>query len=568
MSSAKLHITTVEVKPDKGAKLLRIIFRTKPDVAKHDGYCIRVEGGDVIVEASEARGCIYGAYMLLEQLGCRFYGPAPLGLIVPKRSTLTLPAKLNILREPAFMNRIPSSGTPEEQAKWGFNFTGVARTDESQQLIKRLGLQQYRWGHIWPVLIGMQFFADGRNPEKMDYAGREAWLPVDEKGVRRHKPPWHYKEGGQSLCFSNEQAIDWFTANAANWILTNCRDADYVSVWPSDTRHIELCRCERCVAKFSTGRYQYATDWYLHIHNIIRRKLNELGWHRIFGWITYHGSEEPPVYVNLFDNGTKMDFLYAPRPRGGAQHGPLTNDHPVSVKYRQNLQEWHDYLKAQNYQGTQTVFEYYYDLVLLGNLAPGRAFLIPKHDVMQEDMRFSHQQGFDGFFDCNPPNGAWFPDALSRWLYGRLMWDLDTDLEAARADFFQHYYGAAAPTMQEVREAVERLMFEEPSHAVIDELHALEKRFDVANIMSGSNDMLTTRIEGMRLWVRYCALCKESELHEKITHDNQKGQTIEQAIRKLLNDHKDFLVSNGFMSAEDIGYLADDVVKRHLRVFG
>jgi hypothetical protein len=118
--------------------------------------------------------------------------------------------------------------------------------------------------------------------------------------------------------------------------------------------------------------------------------------------------------IDLLDNGVNMDFLYAPRPRGGAQHGPLTSNHPVSRKYRRNLQAWLDYLKRQNYQGTRTVFEYYYDLVLLGNLAAGRAFLIPKQDVMQEDMRYYHQQGFNGFFDCSPPSSAWFPDPLSR----------------------------------------------------------------------------------------------------------------------------------------------------------
>jgi hypothetical protein len=567
MSKAKLPITTIEESNVEATKPPRVIFRAKPGVAKHDGYCIHVQGDDLMVEASEARGCIYGAYMLLEQLGCRFYGPAPLGVIVPKRDTLTLPATLEILREPAFMNRIPSSGTPEEQVQWGFNFTGVTGTDDIRRLIERLGLQQYRWGHIWPVLIGMQFFADGRKPEKTNYAGREAWLPVDEEGVRRHHPPWHYREGGESLCFSNEEAVDWFTDNAVNWVLTNCQNADYVSVWSADTRRIELCRCDECTARFSTGRYQYATDWYLHIHNIIRRKLNERGWHNIFGWITYHGSEEPPIYVDLFENGNRMDFLYAPRPRGGAQHGPFTNDHRVSVKYRRNLQAWRDYIEAQDYQGTRTVFEYYYDLVLLGNLAPGRAFLIPKHNVMQEDIRFYHEQGFDGFFDCNPPSNAWFPDSLSRWFYHRLMWDLDVDLKAARADFFQHYYGAAARAMQEMREAVERLMFGEPSQKVIDELRALEAKSDVASGMAGDDDVLVTRIEGMRLWVHYCALCKESELHEKVTHDKEKGQAIEHTIRKLLNDKKDFLVNNGFMNAEDVAYVAGDVVDRHLRMF-
>ncbi|HID08500.1 MAG TPA: DUF4838 domain-containing protein, partial [Armatimonadetes bacterium] len=350
MSGAKLPIVTSGESASTAPNPPRIIIRIAPGVVKHDGYRIYVQDGDVIIEASEPRGCIYGAYGLLEHLGCRFYGPAPPGIIVPKRITLRVPETFNIHREPAFANRLPSSGTPEQQMQWGFNFTGVAGTPARKQLIEKLGMRQYRWGHIWPALIEKQFFADGRNPEKMDYTGREDWLPADENGVRRYN--------GQSLCFSNQQAFEWFTDNAVNWVLTYCRDADYVSLWSADTWRIALCRCEKCKA-----RGLNATDWYLLTHNEIRRKLNERGWHNIFGWIAYHGSEEPPSKINLLDNGRNMDFLYAPRPRGGTQYGPFTSDHPVSIKYRRNLQAWREYLSAQKYQGTRTVFEYYYDLV-------------------------------------------------------------------------------------------------------------------------------------------------------------------------------------------------------------
>jgi len=565
MSSARLPIITEEMEAEAPT---RIILRVRAGVAKYDSYVIQIDGNQVMIEAPEPRGCVYGTYALLEELGCRFYGPGPLGLIVPKLKTLVLPATLRIHREPAFMNRIPSGGTPEEQVQWGFNFIGVGRTPEHEHLAKRLGVRQYRWGHIWPSLISMQYFADGRHPEKMDYTGREDWLPADEYGVRRYNPasyrPW---DGGQSLCFSNHEAFEWFTDNAVNWILTECRNADYLSIWPADTRDLALCRCPRCRAQYYTGGYMYPSDWYLHVQNEIRRKLEERGWRGIFGWIVYHGTEEPPVYVNLYEKGRNMDFLYAPRPRGSTQYGPFPNDHPINRRYRQNLKAWFNYLEAQEYEGTRTVFEYYYDLVLLGNLAAGRAFLIPNHDVMQKDMRYYHQQGFNGFFDCNPPSNTWFPDPLSMWLYSRLLWDLNLDIEAARADFFHHYYGPAADVMQQVRETVEHLMFQDPSQQVINELQSLEAKCEASVAMVCGDDVLTKRIQSMRLWVRYCALCKESEFHEKVTHDKERGKAVEQEIRKWLNDNKEFLISNRLMSMHDLAYVAGPVVDRHLRLF-
>jgi hypothetical protein len=148
------------------------------------------------------------------------------------------------------------------------------------------------------------------------------------------------------------------------------------------------------------------------------------------------------------------------------------------------------------------------------------------------------------------------------------LWDLSLDLEAARDDFFRHYYGPAADRsieMKEPRATAEKIMFQEPSQQAVDDLRTLETKFDAALSASGDGSLLYERIEGMRLWVRYCALCKESELHEKNTHDYQKGRSVEQAIRKLLDDHKDFLVSNNFMSATDIKYVAGDFVERHIR---
>jgi hypothetical protein len=573
MSGAKLTILAKEENDkdkveDEDKEKTHIVFRVRKGAANHDGYAIRIEDRQLVVEASEPRGCIYGAYALLEVLGCRFYGPGPLGIIIPRHKTLALPADLKILREPAFANCIPSGGSPEEQVQWGFNFIAVARTPEQEEMAKKLGVKQFRLGHIWPNLISMQYFADGRHPEKMDYGGREDWLPADEFGVRRYNPasyrPW---DGGQSLCFSNREAFNWFTDNAVNWVLTECRNADYVSLWPADTRELALCRCPRCRAQYSTSGYTYPTDWYLHVHNEIRRKLNGRGWKGIFGWIAYHGSEAPPVYVKLYEGGRKMDFLYAPRPRGGGQHGPFTNEHPINIRYRQNLDGWIRYLEAQGYEGTKTVFEYYFDLVLLGNLAAGRTFLIPRHDVMQEDIRYYYQRGFDGFFDCNPPSNTWFPDPLSWWLYTRLLWDAGLDIRAAREDFFRNYYGSEAETMRKVREAVEDMMFQEPSQNIIDQLRSLEADCEESLARVRSDETLAKRIEGMRLWVHYCSLCKESEFHEKVTVDKERGKAVEYKIREWLKDNKEFLVSNRFMSEQDLAYLAGPVVERHLRLF-
>ncbi len=557
MSGAKLPF----VPEDQTVKGTKVVIRVRKGAAKLDGFRIRTSKDTVVVEASIPRGCVYGAYALLEEIGCRFYGPEPLGVVIPKKKTISVRDGLDILKEPAFENRLPSFGGPELNACWGFNFTGHSRNQKRQELIKRIGLKTWRWGHIWPEIVERQFFPDGRPPEKMDYSDKQDWLPADEKGTRRYN--------GETLCFSNPDTFKWFVENAVNWVLTNCPDADYISMWSADTATLALCQCEKCQAKGWSP-----TDWYLHIHNEIWRLLKVRGFKGVFGWIAYHGSEEPPQQVKLLEFGRDMDLLYAPRPRGASMHGPITNEHSVNVAYRENIQGWRKYLG--NFKGTRTVFEYYFDLVLLGHLPAGRTFLIPKPEGMKEEMRFYLAQGFNGFFDCDPPS-VFFPDPLLKWLYRKLLWDVNLDIEAAKRDFFQNYYGPAARIVREVRDEVEKLMFEEikwpmwsPAHYAdrpIKRLRELEAKLDEAIEKVGDDEILKQRIRVMKLWVHYCALAKESEYHIKITREGKKGREVELSIRKLFEENRDFLVKTGLLTEGDVRFLAESVVNYNLTIY-
>lgn len=364
---------------------------------------------------------------------------------------------------------------------------------------------------------------------------------------------------GQTLCFSNHEAMKWFTDNAVNWVLSNCPNADYMSMWSADKWRTALCRCEKC-----RTRDLNATDWCLLVHNDIWRKLKKRGWKGIFGWIAYHGSEEPPQKAELVENGRDMDMLYAPRPRKASKYGPFTNDHTISKFYRENLSAWNNYLEKQNYRGIRTVLEYYYDLLLLGRYTEGRAWLIPTHQNMQAEMRFYFEQGFDGFSNCDPPTSCVFPDPLNKWLYYRLLWDVNLDVAAARHDFFTHYYGPAGEVMEKVRTDVERLMHEPPSLAGVEQLQGLSVSVETTLEQIGNDELLRKRIGAMSLWVKYCSLCKESQYHVETTEVSDLGQAAEMAIRQLLTENKEFLIGNNFITQDDLDIVATNVVDYHI----
>ncbi len=554
MSGAEVPVaTTGEVV--EGAKIALRLVPGAPH-PRHDGYWLHVQDGDVLIEATHPRGLLFGAYGLLRQLGCRWYAPTDIGVIIPKRETLSLPADLDERREPDFARRYPAAGGPAETARMGYSYTSRARTPELLAEASARDLGTWRWGHIWPALVTNQYYADGRKATKMDLSGREQWLPMNKDGQRA--------ANGQTLCFSNPDALRWFVDNAANWVLTNCANEDYVSMWSADTGAVALCQCDRC------RRADWnATDWYVTLHNEIRKFLAERDWRGRFGWIVYHGSRDRPQQVQLHDHGEGMDLLYAPRRRGGTREGPFTNDSAASREYRALLAAWLEYLRENDYRGTKTVFEYYYDLVLLGPLAAGRTFLIPWHDVMQEDIRFYRDKGFDGFYDCSPPAAVWWPDPLSKWLYAELLWDADLDLESAGADFFANYYGPAAQVMQRARETVEACMRGEPSQESLEMLRHLDATFDEALRLAGGDAMLQTRIKAARLHAQYCALCLESDVAQKVMGDKARAADVERSIRDFLREHGDFLVRSGcFGGPGNLDLPRDRCVQRRLSALG
>jgi hypothetical protein len=90
---------------------------------------------------------------------------------------------------------------------------------------------------------------------------------------------------------------------------------------------------------------------------------------------------------------------------------------------------------------------------------------------------------------------------------------------------------------------------------------------DEAIAKVGNDEILRQRIEVMKLWVRYCALAKESEYHVKITRDREKGRQVEQNIRKLFEENKEFLVKTGLLTEGDVRFLAEQVTNYNMTVY-
>jgi 5-carboxymethyl-2-hydroxymuconate isomerase len=53
----------------------------------------------------------------------------------------------------------------------------------------------------------------------------------------------------------------------------------------------------------------------------------------------------------------------------------------------------------------------------------------------------------------------------------------------------------------------------------------------------------------------------------KITRDREKGRQVEQNIRKLFEENKEFLVKTGLLTEGDVRFLAEQVTNYNMTVY-
>ena len=132
-----------------------------------------------------------------------------------------------------------------------------------------------------------------------------------------------------------------------------------------------------------------------------------------------------------------------------ANYGRATDDETCPV----NWPAYPDLLNAQieafAEAGSVRVFEYYSDAILFKSVLP-----ILCH-VMQADLRFYRNAGVHTVQTLMTGTHPWVTAQLTNWLFGRLTWNVDGDVNTLVADFSDAAFGAAGPTMVRYYAALE-----------------------------------------------------------------------------------------------------------------
>lgn len=399
-----------------------------------DGFAIRTNGNRLYIAGNTDRGTLNGVYSLLEDdLGVRWLAPGVTH--IPKDARLRLP-RVRRRFVPSFESRLI----------YGVNAFDVDWT--ARQRLNTFIIPYRKWRIMSDHRTSdSRYFAvsqchnlhallaegAGRTLKEI-YDKHPEYFPV-LSGKRRFYP---HKE---QLCLTNPDVLRLVSEGARKWAAKS-PGASFLTISQEDVgRH---CRCERCEAKYKEYGYPgagVARVCHEFVNNVAERVKGKLPDSMRIDTIAYHFTQPcPPGFKGRSDvvvryAPIRADMLHAfDEGLYNTQGGYTIGNVPTMVNSHKQLRQWAD--------ATPNLYVWYYTLVVPifhphPNLRSiGRNFRIMKEAGVRGIFveHLSHVSGHE-------------LGHLKTYLYAKLTWRPDYDVEAGIKEFCGLYYGSATPKL-------------------------------------------------------------------------------------------------------------------------
>ena len=404
----------VEEKPGGAEGLKAAELRVRPGCGLGpEGYRLKASATGLLIEGETPRGVLFGVYGLLETFG----GVEWLSwkqTVVPEREEFSVPSGLDATERPALDMRecsFEDARHPDFAAHLRLNGPAhglLARhgADGRHEFVRGLGRC-----HTLPSLMpAKEFFKD--HPEY--------FAMMDGKRV-----PY-----GQ-LCLTNPDVIRIVTERVLERIRKD-PVPKYYGVSQADA--LCWCECERCTAGYdSTGAYSGPLVAFV---NQIAFEVEKEFPGKILETLAYRYTRMPPQRIKLRPN-VMICFCSFFR--------DYREPHRVSSYFRSRdlVRELDGWSRLANH-----LMIWDYSLAV-------RHYLMPFPDVMtyKDNIKFYLEKGATEMLVLGSGHCSDFA-ALKIWLYAKLMWNPDQDVDALIDRFLAGYYGAAAPLVREYFDSI------------------------------------------------------------------------------------------------------------------
>ena len=402
-----------------GAAQHSIFLRQVADVTLgEDGFTLRaMDDGDVVVSGGR-RGVLYGVYELLERFGgVGWY--ASWRTVVPQCDRFEVPEKLEVCEKPAFPVRTSAwlDGKRNGDFCARLRLNGVRCPLEAKH--GGFGLRPARGnGHTFHrYLPPKEFFA--KHPEY--------YAEVD--GRRDSSQP----------CLSNPEVLAIFRKRVLDWI-RKYPDGDLYMVTQNDN-HI-YCHCDSC--NKICEEEGAPSGAVLRFVNAIAEEVEKEFPEKTIETYAYMWSQKPPrhvrprrnVMVYLCNDGTQPPYM--------DRHKTLDEQRDSPSSFAKTLESWakvapriHIFDYITNF--SRTLYAFPIELTFAPNLR------------LYRNCGVEYVTGYGGEYTLHSDFAE-----LKLWLYAKLAWNPDRDVESLLRQFFKGYYGVAAPEARAVFDILQR----------------------------------------------------------------------------------------------------------------
>lgn len=377
---------------------------------------------EILLEASEGCGIVYGMYDLLEDMGWRFLAPdcetEPEEPMMPETGT--------IQETPAFRAReLFWRGAMDGAFAVKLRLNSARSTITPEQGGK---LMFYNFSHSFNALVSAEQWFDS-HPEYFSM----------RNGVR-------IKEKTQ-LCLSNPQVLKLCTEGVRRWIREN-PDCRIFSVSMNDWYN--PCECPACRAVDEAEGSQAGSV--IRFVNAIAEEIGKDHPDVLLHTFAYLYCRKPPRHVrpakNVIVRLCSIECCFSHpisecgRERGGidVQNGSAANfaasSPSASSAFIGDLKEWASIC--------DNLFVWDYTTNYANYLLP-----FPNFRALQANLQLFHHSGVKGVFEQgNFSHGQCSAlGQLKTYLLGKLLWNPYRDADKLIREFVEGYYGAAAEPM-------------------------------------------------------------------------------------------------------------------------
>lgn len=433
MSGAKLAI----VRGAAGDRVIRVGVRGATGEALalpvprkgYDGYAVSVGERSVVIAGDNERGVVYGAYDVLERLGCRWCYPQQDpndGEVVPRRMSLVLSAGAWSVASPMRFRICNGSAwffdmdldAAAKQLDWGMKnrYNTMGWQSESQTTL----IAQYermKQAGLLDALDrrGMLLHGPGHSFDHFLRAEDHMAQHPEWFGLRDGKrSPQNFF--GAQFCWSNAEARKQFVENVVAFVQA-CPRISILMILSFDGGR--CCECAEC-------RTAGASNLLMRLMSEVITRLETVRPDLLVETVGgYEPMTEPPTGVAIHP---KQRIVWAHWGRyydggyGDPQYGR-----------RENLEKWVGAAK-----GGMTICQYYAD-----NFA--EPWILPPFLVsLEADRKYFLDRGIESVYMLMWPPGYWWNHGLNGYIAGRCFYDASLDPWKELQDYAVAYYGEKA----------------------------------------------------------------------------------------------------------------------------